>query len=153
MTRYDTSGNVQLDVEDSGFTISATGSITDATFLRYLATADEQLAGDDPQSLLSQTQANEAIALLICHRIARKKGQSGKISLSIGKYSYSKKLASGLTSWMDEYRALLDSVQNAPVDLSSSTYTDGFTRDDKDMDSLSLDQSTPYDLDDEERDE
>jgi len=153
MTSYDTSGNVKTAIEDnSSFTIGTT--ITDATFLRFLTKADKQVVADDPGILLSHEQANEANALLICHYIARKQGQSGKISESgIGRYGYSRGGNAGLTSWLDEYHNLITSAKDAPVDLSSSTYTDGYTRDDATMNGLKLDQSASYDLDDETRDE
>lgn len=156
MTRYDSSGNVETEVEDiSSFTIASSGgTITDAQFVRFLAKADAQLTADDPGSLLAQAQANEAIALLICHYIARKLGQSGKISESgIGRYGYSRGSSAGLTSWMDDYEDLLHRVQEAPVDLTSSTYSAGYTRDDATMNGLKLDQSPAYSLDDEVRDE
>jgi hypothetical protein len=153
VTSYDSSGNVKTAIEDnSSFTIGTT--ITDATFLRFLTKSDQQVMADDPGSLLSQEQANEANALLICHYIARKQGQSGKISESgIGRYGYSRGGNAGLTSWLDEYKNLLESVKNAPVDLNSSTYSEGYERDDKTMVGLQLDQSTAYDLDDEVRTE
>jgi hypothetical protein len=156
MTRYDTSGNVETEVEDiSSFTIASTGgTITDAQFVRFLAKADAQLTADDPGSLLAQAQANEAIALLICHYIARKQGKSGKVSESgIGRYGYSRRGSAGLTSWLDDYDDLLQRVKDAPVDLTSDTYSQGYTRDDATMNGLKLDQSTAYDLDDEVRTE
>lgn len=153
MTRYDSSGNVETEIEDiSSFTVGTT--VTDATFLRFLVKADAQLTADDPGSILSQAQANEAIALLICHYIARRQGLSGKVSESgIGRYGYSRGSNAGLTSWLDEYQAAISRAQNAPVDLNDSTYSDGFTHDDATMNGLKLDQSTAYDLDDEVRDE
>ncbi len=153
MTSYDSSGNVKTAIEDnSSFTIGTT--ITDATFLRFLTKSDQQVMADDPGSLLSQEQANEANALLICHYIARKQGQSGKISESgIGRYGYSRRGSAGLTSWLDDYDDLLQRVKDAPVDLTSDTYSQGYTRDDATMNGLKLDQSTAYDLDDEVRTE
>lgn len=153
MTAYDTSANVILAVTDNGYTISATGSITDATFVRYLATADDQVTLDDPG--FTQDQANEAVALLVCHRIARKLGKLGKTSENLGRGSYSKKL-NGMTSWMDEYDDLIRRVAATVTSTTQgiqSLSTDGLTRDDANMNGLSLDQSTPYDLADEERDE
>ena len=151
MTSYDTSGNVELELNDCGFTIGTTGTITLATFLRMLTRADTQVTADDPG--FSQAQKNEACALLIAHYIARKQGLSGKVSESgIGRYGYSRGGNAGLTSWMDEYQALISRVRDTPVDLNSSTYTNGFERDDKTMTGLKLDQSPAYDLDDETRD-
>lgn len=145
----DVSGNVEAI---SAYTIGTSGTITLATFTIFAAAAARQIAQDDPGSLLDSDESSLAQAYYVCHLIAQKKGQVGKTSLSIGKYSYTKKLASGLTSWLDAYQAHIEAVQSAPVDLTSSTYTDGLTRDDKNMNGLGLDQSTPYDLDNEERD-
>jgi len=146
MTAFDTSGNIQTEVQDiSTYTIGTSGTITDAAFLRFLQKAEDQVSLDDPGFTLAQ--CTEAVALLICHQIARKKGQTGKTSLSIGKYSYSKTLKSGLTSWMDEYNALIASVGGGVGALSS----DGITRDDATMQGLGLDQSIPYDLENEVR--
>ena len=150
MTSYDTSGNVLTEVQDiSTYTISATGTITEAQFVRFLAKSDAQVTLDDPG--FTQVQANEANALLICHYIARKLGKSGKTSESLGKGSYSRKLT-GQTSWMDDYHELISLVQNAEMDIANIS-TDGITRDDANMDGLGLDQSTPYSLDDETRED
>lgn len=146
----DVSGNVEAI---SSYTIGTTGTITMATFTIFAAAAAKQIANDDPSGLLDSEESNLAQAYYVCHLIAQKKGQAGKTSLSIGKYSYSKKLASGLTSWLDAYQAHLTAIQNAPVDLTSSTYTDGITRDDAAMNGLKLDQSAAYDLDDEIRED
>lgn len=146
----DVSGNVEAI---SAYTIGTSGTITSATFTIFAAAAAKQIAKDDPCSLLDTEESNLAQAYYVCHLIAQKKGQLGKTSLSIGKYSYTKKLASGLTSWLDAYQAHLQSIQGAPVDLTDSEYTDGITRDDSVMDGLGLDQSTPYDINDETRDD
>jgi hypothetical protein len=142
----DVSGNVEAI---STYTIGPSGTITLETFNIFAAMAATQIAIDDPSSLLASEQSNVAQAMYVCHLIAQKKGQVGKTSLSIGKYSYSKVLASGMTSWLDSYQSFIKGVQSAPVDLTSSDYTYGFTRDDATMNGLALDQSTPYDLDDE----
>jgi hypothetical protein len=147
LTSYDSSGNVKTEVEDiSTFTISATGTITDATFLRFLAKADDQVALDNPG--FAQVQANEACALLICHYIARRLGKSGKTSESLGRGSYSRKL-SGQTSWQDDYDDLIARVGGGVGNLESG----GVTRDDATMPGLALDQSPAYDLNDEARTE
>lgn len=146
----DVSGNVEAI---SAYTIGTTGTITLATFTIFAAAAARQIAKDDPGSLLTSEESNLAQAYYVCHLIAQKKGQVGKTSLSIGKYSYTKKLASGFTSWLDAYQAHLEAIQGAPVDLTSSDYTDGITRDDATMNGLKLDQSTAYDLADETRSE
>ncbi len=145
----DVSGNVEAI---STYTIGASGTVTLGTYTIFAALAADQVALDDPG--FTTEQNNEAQALYICHLIARKKGQTGKTSLSIGKYSYSKKLESGLTSWLDEYHALIERVASMVTSTTQgiqSLGTDGITRDDANMNGLSLDQSTPYDLDDEER--
>lgn len=151
MTSYDTSANVFLIVEDNGYSVGTSGTITDATFVRFLSQADGQVTAEAPSDM-SQTDLNEACALLVCHRIARKLGKTGKVSESLGKGSYSKQLSSGLTSWVDEYDALLYRVRNVPYGIENLS-TDGITRDDATMNLLKLDQSTAYSLDDESREE
>jgi len=149
MTTFDTDANVKTEVQDiSTYTIGTTGTITDTTFGIFLTKAKARVTLDDPGFTLQQ--CTEAVALLICHQIARKKGQTGKTSLSIGKYSYSKKLASGLTSWMDDYLAAVAAVRGAEIDVDQIS-TAGITRDDANMNGLGLDQSIPYDINDEER--
>ncbi len=143
----DVSGNI---LAISTYTIGTGKTITDAEYAIFAALAADQVELDDPG--FTDAQSTEAQALYICHLIARKKGQTGKTSLSIGKYSYSKKLESGLTSWLDEYHALIARVRNADYGIENLS-TDGITRDDATMNGLALDQSTPYDLTLEERDE
>jgi hypothetical protein len=140
----DVSGNVEAI---STYTIGATGTITLDTFTIFAAQAAKQIVKDDPGNLLDTDDRSMAQAYYVCHLIAQKKGQVGKTSLSIGKYSYSKTLATGMTSWLDGYRDLLKGIQDAPVDLNANT--DGITRDDATMSGLGLDQSTPYDPADE----
>lgn len=140
----DVSGNV---LAISTYTIGATGTITIDTFNIFAALAANQVTLDNPG--FTTEQSNEAQALYICHLIARRAGQTGKTSVSISKYSYSKTLATGLTSWLDEYYALIARV--AAMSPSStqgiqSLTTDGIRRDDADMNGLGLDQSIPYEL-------
>jgi hypothetical protein len=142
----DVSGNVEAI---STYTIGATGTIPLATFAIFAAQAAKQIVKDDPGNLLDTDDRSMAQAYYVCHLIAQKKGQVGKTSLSIGKYSYSKTLATGMTSWLDGYRDLLKGIQDAPVDLG--TCTDGITREDAEMPGLGLDQSIRYNLDDEVR--
>ncbi len=141
----DVSGNVEAI---STYTIGASGTVTLAVYNVFAALAEDQINLDDPG--FTTEQKNEAQALYICHLIAQKKGQTGKTSLSIGKYSYSKKLESGLTSWLDEYHALIERVKNPDYGVQNLSL-EGITRDDANMNGLGLDQSTPYDLADEER--
>ncbi len=140
----DVSGNVEAI---STYTIGPSGTITLDTFTIFAAQAAKQIVKDDPGNLLDTDDRSMAQAYYVCHLIAQKKGQVGKTSLSIGKYSYSKTLATGMTSWLDGYRDLLKGIQDAPVDLNANT--DGITRDDATMSGLGLDQSTPYDPADE----
>lgn len=145
MTSYDTSGNVLTEVQDiSNYTISASGTITEAQFVRFLAKSDVQVGLDNPG--WSQVQANEANALLICHYIARKLGKSGKTSESLGKGSYSKKLT-GQTSWMDDYDDLISRVKNVDYPISSLS-TDGLARSDTTINKLRLDAATVVRADD-----
>lgn len=133
----DTSGNVQAM---SKYTIGTTGTITYAEFLVFQTWATNQITADG----VTDTDGRAA-ALLVCHYISQKCGESGKVSESIGKYSYTRKISSA-TPWLDAYNEL---VGGGVGDLD----TDGIIRDDATMTGLSLDQSTPYDLADEGRDE
>ena len=139
----DVSGNVQAI---SKYTIGTTGTITDAVYTTFEGLASAQVTLDDPG--FSDAQSTYAQALYVCHLIASKLGKAGKTSESLGKGSYSKHLASGQTSWLDQYQAFVVSVGGGVYELS----TDGITRDDANMDGLGLDQSVPYDLADETRD-
>jgi hypothetical protein len=147
----DVSGNL---LANTTYTISSTGTITYDIWVILAAQAAAQIALDDPSGLLSSEQSNTAQAYYVAHLIQLRQGLGGKISESgIGRYGYSRGSNAGLTAWLDMYHGFLNGIQNAPVDLTSSTYTDGITRDDKNMNGLSLDQSTPYDLESETRDE
>lgn len=99
--------DVSANVEDiSSYTIGAGGTISVSTFNRFFSLAEDQTARDDPG--WSTEELYEAQALLVCHYIARRQGLSGKVSESgIGRYSYSRGSGAGLTSWMDEYQALV----------------------------------------------
>lgn len=95
----DISGNVEAM---SGYTISATGTITYAQYLIFLGWAQQKVTDDN----ISSTDTDQATSLLVCHYISRKGGETGKISETIGKYSYTK-ASTSVSSWMDEYNALL----------------------------------------------
>jgi hypothetical protein len=145
----DVSGNL---LANTTYTISSTGTITYDVWVILAAQAAEQISLDDPSGLLSAEQSNVAQAYFVAHLIQLRQGLGGKISESgIGRYGYSRGGNAGLTAWLDMYHGYLKGIQDAPVDLTSSTYTDGITRDDKNMNGLGLDQSPPYDLDNESR--
>lgn len=147
----DVSGNL---LANTMYTIGATGTITYDTWLILAAQAAEQITLDDPSSILTSAQSSVAQAYYVAHLIQLRQGLGGKVSESgIGRYGYSRGSNAGLTSWLDAYHTYLKGIQSAPVDLTSSDYTDGFTRDDATMNGLKLDQSTAYSLDDEVRDE
>lgn len=104
--------DVSANVEDiSSYTIGSTGTISVSTFTRFYNLAEDQTTRDDPG--WSTEELYEAQALLVCHYIARRQGMSGKVSESgIGRYGYSRGSGAGLTSWMDEYQALLKRGQD-----------------------------------------
>lgn len=96
----DVSGNVEAM---SGYTIGSatTDTITDAEYLIFLGWAADKVSSDG----LTGTPADQGTALLICHYISRKGGETGKISETLGSYSYTK-ASNSVSSWMDEYNAL-----------------------------------------------
>jgi len=143
----DVSGNVEAI---STYTIGTSGTITYATWAIFADIASAQVTLDDPG--FTSAQSNYAQALYVCHLIASRLGKSGKVSESLGKGSYSKKLETGQTSWLDQYVAFCNAVRNPVYDVDEIS-TDGITRDDANMDGLGLDQSTPYELSDETRGE
>jgi hypothetical protein len=147
----DVSGNL---LANTTYTIGATGTITYDVWVILAAQAAEQITLDDPSSLLTSAQSNVAQAYYVAHLIQLRQGLGGKVSESgIGRYGYSRGSNAGLTSWLDMYHGYINGIADAPVDLSSSTYTDGYARDDATMNGLKLDQSASYDLDNETRDE
>jgi hypothetical protein len=89
-------------------------------FDTWLALVEIIVDRDDPG--FTSTEREEALALLICHRIARKKGTVGLRSESIGSYSYSR--AGNETSiWLDEYQALKAAVvQSITVNTNTQPY-------------------------------
>lgn len=103
----DVSGNVQAI---STYTIGTGCTVTLAVYNILAAIASDQVTSDDPNSTLSTDESNRAQALYVCHLIAQRQGLVGKVSESIGKYSYSKKLASGLTTWLDAYHEYMDTI-------------------------------------------
>jgi hypothetical protein len=89
---------VETDVQAiSGYTVGASGTITTAELAIFEGWAGAKIATDGVTS-----RTDEAMALLVCHFIACKGGESGKTSESIGKYSYTRSIST-LTSWMDLY--------------------------------------------------
>jgi hypothetical protein len=145
----DVSGNVEAISE---YTIGTSGTITYTEWVIFGDLASAQVTLDNPG--FTTAQSNYAQALYVCHLIASKLGKSGKTAESLGRGSYSKTLASGQTNWLDQYKAFIDAVAATVTSTTAgiqSLSTDGITRDDKTMDGLGLDQSTPYDLADEDR--
>ena len=137
MTTFDTSGNILTEVQDiSNYTIP--GTISDATFLRFLTKAEEQVTLDDPGFLLAQ--CTEAVALYICHLIYRKTGRIGVTSEHISAASVSFKLTSDSTPWLDEYKMLIERVRRPRVSLKTLD-TNGIMRDDIVISQLKNDQA------------
>lgn len=99
----DVSANVEAI---STYTIGTGGTISVATFTLFYTNATSQTTRDDPG--WDAGELTEAQSLLVCHYIARRGGMSGKVSESgIGRYGYSRGSGAGLTSWLDEYNALV----------------------------------------------
>lgn len=117
MGASDVSSNVEAI---SPYTIGAGGTISVSVFNTFYTNAVYQTTRDDPG--WETEELYEAQALLVCHYIARRQGMSGKTSESgIGTYGYSRKAGEGfLTSWMDEYNAMLKRA----IDGGSVTATD-----------------------------
>lgn len=144
MTTFDTSGNILTEVQDiSNYVIP--GTISVATFLRFLTKAEEQVTLDDPGFKLEQ--CTEAVALYICHQIFRKTGEIGVKSKSLGSASISRVLKSDLTPWMDEYQALIARVRSPIVSISTLD-PNGITRVDQTSDRLRPDQAMVVDAND-----
>jgi hypothetical protein len=93
----DISGNVEAM---SGYTIGTGGTITDAEYTIFLGWAQTRVTED---RLTSST--DQATALMICHYISRKGGELGKVSETIGSYSYTR-ANMGESPWMTEYATL-----------------------------------------------
>ena len=68
-------------------------------------------------------------------------------SESIGSYSGSRKLTSGLTPWLDEYQALIERVRSPRVSLTTLD-SNGIERDDTTMERLKNDQAWVAQADD-----
>jgi hypothetical protein len=86
---------------------------TSAQFARYLAQALADFEEENP-GLVGVT-ADEAVALLICHRIARKKSGAGEYSTErSGDWQGTRATAAGETSWLVAYRALLGKASVQP---------------------------------------
>jgi hypothetical protein len=115
---------------------------TSTQFNRWLALATDQVTQEDPG--FTAAQQEEAIALLICHRIEMKKNKLDKASENFGgDYSYSRAsslAAKGETQWMRDYTDLkarvADAVKkstnvqpSAGVMRSDSTVPDAFRLD------------------------
>lgn len=91
---------------------------TQAQLTRWIPAAEEQVAADDPG--WSPAQKDEAVCLLICHRIERKLGKLGKQSESVGgDYSWSRRASPQLSHWLAEYDDLRKRGGSAGVEVST----------------------------------
>jgi hypothetical protein len=97
----------------SGYTVGTNCTITTTELAIFQAWAESKVSRDGVTA-----NTDEAIALLICHYISRKSGESGKVSESIGKYSYTRAISSGASEWMDEYNRLLRNNQTYLVKVN-----------------------------------
>jgi len=61
----------------------------------------------DGGSVLTGEQKNEALCYLIAAKLSNRNGSSGKISESLGGYSYSRKSPSSSSYWMDLYHEMM----------------------------------------------
>lgn len=95
-----------LAMSNGVFTVGDTGFITQGAFELYLSQATAQ-ATDDLPSDINSVKKEEAIALLVCHRIERSFGKTDITSESTGgEHSISKK-GSGETSWSLAYNDMV----------------------------------------------
>ena len=125
MTASDVSNNVYYI---SGWVVGTGGTISAAVFNTFYNVAVDQTNRDNAGDIFTANELIEAQALLVCHYIARRMGQSGKISESgIGTYSYSRGNRAGLTVWMDEYNALLKAAQDNGGVTATDLLGDGGT--------------------------
>jgi len=86
------------------FTIGTGGTISDATFALYLAQSTREVESDLPASIDTSLK-DEAVALLVCHRIELWKGMLDINNESVPDHSYSKKSGS-VDSWTLAYDRL-----------------------------------------------
>jgi len=79
----------------------------------------------DGGNLLYGEQKTEALCYLIAAKISNRNGSSGKISESLGGYSYTRKSSSSSSYWMDLYHEMLDGVHaSALLDERSTVRKD-----------------------------
>lgn len=86
---------------------------TEPQFAWFKVRAEERFASEDPG--LTPGQADQAVALLVCHQIYLKKvGGSDKQSESIGDYSYTRLTTGQLqgSTWLGQYQDLLKSKKS-----------------------------------------
>jgi hypothetical protein len=83
------------------FTIGTGGTISTETFALYLTQSTREVEADLPSSIDSALK-DEAISLLVCHRIEAWKGLLDINGESVPDHSYSKKSGS-IDSWLIAY--------------------------------------------------
>jgi hypothetical protein len=127
----------------SPFTVSDSGTFTNAVFTYLSAAAKSILDQDDPG--LDATQYDLAHALMICHLYSTQKlGAGGFKSESTGKYSYTKDDA-GSSGFLLQYKSIIAGGENAVSDASGELT--GQKRNDASMPEMELDQSEVPDYD------
>lgn len=87
----------------SPFKLNADFTSTDLTI--FNGWADDKFS-DDKVTGLSAAKEEQAVALLVCHFIARKKTDVGMNSENLGGYTYSRAVA-GKTGYLIEYEDLI----------------------------------------------
>lgn len=90
---------------DSPFKLNL--DFTASDFTLFLSRAEDKFNSDNPGGLTS-AQQDEAVSLLVCHQIARKKTDVGMNSENQGGYSYSRSTP-GKTGFLLEYERILAS--------------------------------------------
>lgn len=111
---------------------SAGSKFTTAEFNYHFDKALARLDREAPSGMASD-EYDQAHALLICHMHAVKLGSAGFKSESIGEYSYSQD--PGMTSYLQEYLALIGGNASPSTDDLDSERTDA------EMSEMDLDQS------------
>jgi len=104
------------------YTVSdTTGTISTTTFSLYLNQATAQVAAEFP-SFASSYLKDEAIGLLVCHRIVRADGRLEFNSESIDGVSYNKQ--AGETTWSLAYNKMLQGMKGKGSASVSVTHSD-----------------------------
>ena len=100
-------------ISNGMFTIGTGGTISSETFALYLAQSTSEVESDLPSSINSSLK-DEAVSLLVCHRIEVWKGLLDINSESVPDHSYSKKqvsVAQGANVSVDSWTLAYDRLK------------------------------------------